>query len=109
MPVIKPRNRLVNFRLSEEEFEKLRASCALTGARSLSDFARDAVMRSVATGLRSNEERAGEVRTNEIDQKVHDLESRVGELMNMMQGLLRDSGTEEARPAGGSAVGVTQS
>lgn len=44
MSVLKPRNRLVNFRLSEEEFESLKAACQASGARSLSDFARSAVL-----------------------------------------------------------------
>lgn len=44
MSVLKPRNRLINFRLTEEEFEKLRDACRDQGARSISDFARSAVM-----------------------------------------------------------------
>ncbi len=45
MSVFRPRNRLVNFRLSEDEFDKLRTSCAQHGARSISDFARSSVLR----------------------------------------------------------------
>jgi hypothetical protein len=44
MSVFRPRNRLVNFRLSEDEFERLRSSCAQHGARSISDFARSSVL-----------------------------------------------------------------
>lgn len=44
MSVLKPRNRLVNFRLSEEEFQAMHAACEKSGARSLSDFARGAVL-----------------------------------------------------------------
>lgn len=44
MPVYHPRTRLVNFRLSEEEFEVLQQTCARSGARSISDFARAAVL-----------------------------------------------------------------
>lgn len=42
-----PMVRLVNFRVSEAEFERLNKACESTGARSISDFARKAVMRSV--------------------------------------------------------------
>jgi len=96
MPVFKPRNRLVNFRLSEEELEKLRASCSLYGARSLSDFARSAVLRSVSAGLAATgeagepaEPRFHDSKITSIDRKVHDLESRITELMSLMEGLRR--------------------
>ena len=46
MAVTKPRNRLVNFRLTEEEFQSLRTASSESGARSISDFARSAVLRS---------------------------------------------------------------
>ena len=81
MPVFKPRNRLVNFRLSEEEFEKLRAGCSLYGARSLSDFARAAVMRSVAGGGSTD------ASDSAIDQKVNNLETRIGELSRLAESL----------------------
>ncbi len=96
MPVFKPRNRLVNFRLSEEEFEKLRASCALTGARSLSDFARAAVMRSVSGTAQAGEgaELPQDPRLSSVDRKVTELESRIGQLMHLMNALQRDSVSE---------------
>lgn len=44
MAVFRPRTRLVNFRLSEEEYQQLKESCASSGARSVSDYARAAVL-----------------------------------------------------------------
>ena len=44
LPVYRPRTRLVNFRLSEDEFLKLKDTCARSGARSVSDYARSAVL-----------------------------------------------------------------
>lgn len=85
MPVFKPRNRLVNFRLSEEEFEKLRASCSLYGARSLSDFARVAVMRSV-----SGHAHADASEPSNLDRKVNDLESRISELTRLIEAVRRE-------------------
>jgi hypothetical protein len=45
MAVTKPRSRLVNFRLTEEEFQGLKSASIEQGARSVSDFARSAVLR----------------------------------------------------------------
>ncbi|MCS7026092.1 MAG: hypothetical protein NZV14_14910 [Bryobacteraceae bacterium] len=86
MPVFKPRNRLVNFRLSEEEFEKLKASSSLNDARSLSDFARAAVMRTVAElssgeGLNPLQSKATQ------DRRLSELESRIEEMMKLIEAL----------------------
>lgn len=40
----KPRTRLVNFRVTDEEFERLKAACDSVGARCLSDFARSLML-----------------------------------------------------------------
>jgi hypothetical protein len=45
MPVLKPRNRLVYFRISEDEYRRLADICAAGGARSMSDLARSALTR----------------------------------------------------------------
>lgn len=45
MAILKPRSRLVYYRVSEEEFEKLTCLCKAGAARSLSDFTRQAVQR----------------------------------------------------------------
>jgi hypothetical protein len=48
MPVLKPRNRLVYFRVSEDEFLQFSAMCRAAGARSLSALARTAMQRMLA-------------------------------------------------------------
>ncbi len=50
MPVLNPRTRLVNFRVSEDEFRRLKESCARAGARSVSDYARAAVLTEAGAG-----------------------------------------------------------
>jgi hypothetical protein len=45
--VIKPRTRVVFFRVSEEEFREMEIACSRVGARSISDFARVAARRCV--------------------------------------------------------------
>ncbi|MCC7236050.1 MAG: hypothetical protein IT163_12140 [Bryobacterales bacterium] len=83
MSVIRPRNRLVNFRLSEDEFEKLRDSCALFGARSISDFARSSVL----SRLEQNpaQETGPSHRIQSLDTKVNELETRVGQLLHLLE------------------------
>ena len=44
MPILKNRNRLVSFRVTTEEYDHLRALCVTKGARSISEFARNAVL-----------------------------------------------------------------
>ncbi|GEM_PF-6827758 len=43
MPILSPKCRLVSFRLTEEEYEELRAICQAYKARTLSDFVRDSM------------------------------------------------------------------
>lgn len=44
MPVMKPRNRVVLFRLTQDEYNYLQAACSAGSARSLSDFARSRIL-----------------------------------------------------------------
>ena len=48
MPVLKRRSRIVIFRLTDDEYEQLKAACVDRGARNVSDFARTALLQSVA-------------------------------------------------------------
>lgn len=110
MPVFKPRNRLVNFRLSEEEFDKLRASCALYGARSLSDFARSAVMRSVVYGLPCGEavEETSEKRLAQMEGKVQDLETRLDELVKLLASLRESDASAPSSAVSAVKEGVAE-
>jgi len=49
VPVLTNRTHLVTFRLSADEYETLRNTCTAEGARSLSDFARTAVLHQLKT------------------------------------------------------------
>lgn len=82
MSVLRPRNRLVNFRLSEDEFEKLRDCCALYGARSISDFARSSVLSRLEQD--PQQETHASNRINHLDFKVSELETRVGQLLHLL-------------------------
>jgi hypothetical protein len=62
--VLKPRERLVYFRISEDEFRQFNSVCEQGGARSVSDLARNAVQRLIADGQRQrqDEELEGKMR-----------------------------------------------
>ena len=72
MAIQKPRTRLVNIRLSEEEFASLQRATTESGARSISDFCRNAILKSSGG-------------TNQQD--LHEVERRLGQLENTMMQL----------------------
>ena len=82
MSVLRPRNRLVNFRLSEDEFENLKTACENSGARSVSDFARSSVLAQIENTQQALS--GPQSRVTNLDQKVSDLEGRVGQLLNLL-------------------------
>jgi hypothetical protein len=61
MAVLKPRNRILVLRLSQEEYEALRTVSLSRGARNLSDFTRSALLAAVATGDANGAESLGDV------------------------------------------------
>lgn len=87
MPVLKPRNRLVYFRLSEEEYRRIAGMCETLGARSISDVARSAVIHLFEhpPGGKSPDE--------SLSQAVAELTTKVDELTR----LLRVRRTRETR------------
>lgn len=99
MAVLKPRERLVYFRVSEDEFHQFVSVCEREGARSVSDLARNAVQRLIAECQSNREDR-------ELTPKVEKLEQAVAELTGLVQtiaALLR--GQDSARTARASADG----
>ncbi len=80
MAVLKPRERLVYFRVSEDEFRQFVSVCEQGGARSVSDLARSAVQRLIADGQRQRED-------TELDEKMRMLErliAAVTEQLNLL-------------------------
>jgi hypothetical protein len=74
MAVLIPRIRTINVRLSEEEYLELERLCVAVGARSISDFVRNA-MHSVVTSGNPTSLLASSV--NEYSAHVRDLEQRM--------------------------------
>ena len=82
MNVFKPRSRMISIRLSEEEFLGLKRLCAITGARSVSDLARDAMnllLKGPAAGPDGLGARMDEFRTQmrTLERKIDELPARI--------------------------------
>lgn len=77
MRVLRPRSRMISIRMSEEEISTLRRICAATGARSVSDLARQA-MRGLLNG--GNPENAGDSPGSEYFAQMKDLTQKVEKL-----------------------------
>jgi hypothetical protein len=95
MPVNRPRTRLVNFRVNEEEYAAVLAACSQNGARSVSDFARLAVMRQAAV----DEKQATSIqwRLSALGHKMSELECRVLQLLRLLDGTEGDPDGEDSR------------
>lgn len=101
MAVLKPRERLVYFRISEDEFHQFVNVCAQEGARSVSDLARSAVQRLIADGNRQREE-------HELTPKVEMLEKLIAELTSQVRSLsvlIQNHGLQVTVPADGIGNG----
>ena len=103
MAVLKPRERLVYFRITEDEFHQFASVCEQEGARSISDLARSAVQRLITECNRAHEEQG-------LAPKMESLEKMIAEVTIQLQMLagLRGQGVarEEAANRGpeGSAL-----
>ncbi len=98
MSVLKPRTRLVNFRLSEEEFDSLKTACQNSGARSLSDFARSAVLLSMERveegGVVRGEQSLGPLAR--LSRSVETLEGRIDQILSALGSEARANGHDPA-------------
>ncbi len=90
MAVLKPRERLVYFRVSEDEFRQFVSVCEQAGARSVSDLARNAVQRLIAEGQRQRD-------GNQLEEKMQVLERLITAVTEQLQ--LLSSQTREAAEA----------
>jgi len=87
MSVLKRRTKLVSFRLSDEEYERLQGACVAEGARSISDFARAALQRTV-TGQNPLAELPAESvgsGTRELIDTMRELNRQLSQLVSLAQ------------------------
>lgn len=86
MAVLRSRSRLVTFRLDPEEYDALRRVCVSSGARSMSEFAREAVLASVDAGRPSKSSLGGDLvtltsRLNELDKLLKSASGLIGKVL----------------------------
>ena len=74
MSVLKRRNRMINFRVSEDEYVGLKNRCVIEGARSVSEMARDAVHRLIANHSWPNNQLETVVQVLQVRVEALDLE-----------------------------------
>ena len=84
MSFLKRRDRIVVFRLTDDEYQNLRTSCESRGARNLSDFARTELM----TSLEEHRQTL-QGRLSEVDQKLSSLHSVVQRMEKLLESLAR--------------------
>ena len=76
MAISKPRNRTVLFRLTQEEYDTLQNACSSNEARSLSDYARDRILRDASEPSS----------LAQIEAKLHELTASVERLTRLLDG-----------------------
>jgi hypothetical protein len=90
MASLHQRNRIVVFRLSQEEYNRLRSACLVAGGRNLSDYTRTELLSS----LRSDS------RDSLIEQKFRELERKLSDLHDMMRSVSEQICLREPNPKG---------
>ena len=83
MTVPRPRTRLVNFRVNDEEYEALRIACAEHRARSISDYARLAVLG--LSGRNPVQAIAMQWQLSILGHKIAELEGRMSDLLRWLE------------------------
>jgi hypothetical protein len=85
MPVLKRRDRVVVFRLTQDEYEELKTVCTVRGARNISDFARSELLISIERARRPEGGLQG--RLSNVDQTLSSLESTIQRMANLLEGM----------------------
>ena len=88
----KVRTRLVNFRVTDEEFELLKSATDQQGARCLSDFARSSILK--LTNGRPAAPEPVDDRMNLFDQRLAVLERSMSRLVEALTGAKASSNSE---------------
>ena len=93
----KTRTRMVSFRLSEDEYERLKDLSMTECARSISEFARDALCK---LSNSNPAPQAAAPRVEKLETTVHQLKLDLHDLRNLVEAML----SRTAEPAAASAL-----
>jgi len=80
----KVRSRLINFRVTDEEFERLKTASVVQGSRCLSEFARMVMLGTAADPLSPAETESLGSRLSVFDRRLTVLESNVARLLGTL-------------------------
>jgi predicted transcriptional regulator len=82
MALLIRRSKVVSIRVSDDEFRRLKEMCMDTGARCVSDLARDAMFKLIRSGdaRQGSEDAELQTRVRELDEKLSALQGRVSRL-----------------------------
>jgi len=94
MSILATRNRLVSFRMSEQEYENLRAATIANGARSVSAFARSLAVSVIGSTSDGRHFVSKDLELLNLRLTVQDLQIRVAELAGELN--RRRNGTNSA-------------
>jgi len=83
---------LVTFRLDPDEYAALRRVCISSGARSMSEFAREAVLANVGTGTGLKSSLGGDLVT--LTTRLHELDKLLKSTSGLIGRVLGDGETE---------------
>ncbi len=78
------RNRIINFRVSEDEFRRLKAASTLQNARCLSDFARAATLRVAGNTDAEPDRLRSDTDIHALDRRLATLELHVARLVEAL-------------------------
>jgi hypothetical protein len=79
----RPRNRIVVFRLSQEEYRALKEACDRCGARNLSDFTRSEVLDFLNSGTRPDRFK---LRLAAFEGEIAGLKASIAHLNQLLEG-----------------------
>ena len=83
MAVLTKRTRIVNFRLSEDEYDYLKNLCLSRGARSISDYARATICQEIEAQTPDPEARM-DATVQRLDGKIEELERELKRVKDSM-------------------------
>ena len=99
---MKSRTRIVNFRVTDEEYDKLKTACEVQGSRCISDFARTALL--ALSQAHTAPDVSTQGRLSVLDEKISSLGSGIYRLIELLDPDLARARRQRAMAQGMSPV-----
>lgn len=90
MDLLKRRSRVVWFRMTEPEYQRLLSICSTTGVRTVSEAARTAVETYLLKGTQEDDVTTTEIRV--VRSRLEDLGRKIDQLSHMVQNVTKSAG-----------------